>query len=64
MTETCSPLAGALNAVHEAYNRRPFVRSLTGTDERRDQPLDTRIDAGRQLSSDNCSNRHVWDRPR
>ena len=23
-------LAGALNAVHEAYNRRPFVRSLTG----------------------------------
>jgi hypothetical protein len=23
-------LAGALNAVHEAYNRRPFVRRLTG----------------------------------
>jgi hypothetical protein len=23
-------LAGALNAVHDAYNRRPFVRSLTG----------------------------------
>jgi hypothetical protein len=23
-------LAAALNAVHDAYNRRPFVRSLTG----------------------------------
>jgi hypothetical protein len=23
-------LAGALNAVHDAYNRRPFVRGLTG----------------------------------
>jgi hypothetical protein len=23
-------LASALNAVHDAYNRRPFVRSLTG----------------------------------
>jgi transposase InsO family protein len=41
-------LAAALNALHEAYNRRPFVRSLTGDSPARARrpPLHPRASSG------------------